>query len=630
MSFKTKNLIIILGVSAVIYVTIFGYFITSYRTDLEKQAKERASVVLKEEANRIAAQFNLNLGVCRAMSYAFQSALELPNEQRIPYSLGLVKKTFEKNPHHLGIWATLQHFAFIDDWDKKYGRTYLYAFSDNGITKWYFHETNLDGSIVDKNYDEARLRMMEEASPPYWYAVNKEKGERQLITSMYTPLINNNEFIGLAGIDFSLEMFDQRMQQIKPYPSSYAFFLSHNGQYVGHSTNQEVKGEMFSSDNIGSAEKQFSVETITNAQSISAIFTDKTGKKYLLTKEPVEVIPNTEEPWSLTMITEYSDIISHAREVTMRIILLGILGLAILSVAVIAMSNHIIGFIEKIITFAQDINDGNLNARLAISTKDELGQLATALNTMVQSMEEAVATITEHSGGIETISTEIEGRANNLGNGAGRQAAAVEELAASLEEISSHISQGAENAIHTVDIVNTASIEVDEGSKASYSAMEIMKHINKKIKAIEEIAFQTNLLALNAAVEAARAGEHGKGFGVVATEVKNLAERSRIAANEIFEMMGQGVIISTQAGQKLQQIVPKISKSVELTKQISNAANEQQVGINQINTSMGEINQLNTVTASASSELFDISKILMGQSEELLKAVVFFKTRNNG
>lgn len=626
MNFKTKNLVVILGVSVLIYTVVFGYFIFNYRTQLELEAKEKVRLLLKNEANRISADFNLNVGICRAMTYTYLSALELPYEQRIPFAKNVVHQTFLKNQHHLGVWTTLQHFAYVKGWDKPYGRTYLYAYNDNGVVKSYTRETDLDGKVKDPNYDEARMRKTEEVSPPYWYTLVQGSNNRYLITSIYTPILRDNEFLGLAGVDVSLEVFDERMKQIKPFPSSYAFFISNDGQYIGHSS-QNLKGDRFSEKDLGGTDSIGISRFVATGKSVSQLFANDKGQQFLLVMEPVEVIPNSKAPWSVVLVTNYDDIVGGVKRMVLRVVIFGVLGLALLSLVVIWMSNNIISFVEKIIAFANDINGGDLNARLDINTKDELGQLAKALNGMVQTMDYAVSAIIGHSDNIESISTELKERANELATSSGRQAAAVEELSASLEEISSHIDHGADNAKNTLRIVKEASKEVFEGSQAAYSSMEVMKQINEKIRTIEDIAFQTNLLALNAAVEAARAGEHGKGFGVVAAEVKNLAERSRGAANEIFEMMGRGVSISTEAGNKLKKVVPQINESAGLTEQISYAADEQKLGIGQINASMIEINEINSVNANSSSELLDFAKILHDRSDELYRAVSFFKTK---
>lgn len=187
MNFKTRNIVIILGVSILIYLVAFGYFIFNYRLQLEVNAKENVSLMLSEEANRISADFNLNMGVCRGMAYSYLSAIELPYEQRITFVKNLVHKTYENNPHHLGVWSTLQNFAFVEDWNESYGRTYIYAHNDNGIIKSYTRDVNLDGLSKDESYDNARIDKNELVSPPYWYSLGQHRETRCLITSIFHP-----------------------------------------------------------------------------------------------------------------------------------------------------------------------------------------------------------------------------------------------------------------------------------------------------------------------------------------------------------------------------------------------------------------------------------------------------------
>ena len=123
-----------------------------------------------------------------------------------------------------------------------------------------------------------------------------------------------------------------------------------------------------------------------------------------------------------------------------------------------------------------------------------------------------------------------------------------------------NIEQNNENAIETERITVETAKDVNIASQLTTEATSSMKAIAEKISIISDIAFQTNILALNAAVEAARAGEHGRGFSVVATEVRKLAERSKIAADEIANLVSKGLKVSQQAGEKARLLVPDIEK----------------------------------------------------------------------
>jgi methyl-accepting chemotaxis protein len=154
-----------------------------------------------------------------------------------------------------------------------------------------------------------------------------------------------------------------------------------------------------------------------------------------------------------------------------------------------------------------------------------------------------------------------------------------------------------------------------------------MKQIASKIGIIDDIAYQTNLLALNAAIEAARAGEHGKGFAVVATEVRKLAERSQVAAQEIGTLAGGSVQLAERAGRLLDAMVPSIRKTSDLVQEIAAASEEQSAGVGQINGAMNHLNQTTQQNASASEQLAATAEEMSGQAEQLLQSMAFFRIR---
>jgi methyl-accepting chemotaxis protein len=152
-----------------------------------------------------------------------------------------------------------------------------------------------------------------------------------------------------------------------------------------------------------------------------------------------------------------------------------------------------------------------------------------------------------------------------------------------------------------------------------------MKQIAQKIGIIDDIAYQTNLLALNAAIEAARAGEHGKGFAVVAAEVRKLAERSQIAAQEIGTVATSSVELAEKAGRLLDAMVPNIKKTSDLVQEITAASAEQTSGVGQINSAVTQMSQTTQQNAASSEELAATSEEMSSQAEQLQSTMAFFK-----
>ena len=274
---------------------------------------------------------------------------------------------------------------------------------------------------------------------------------------------------------------------------------------------------------------------------------------------------------------------------------------------------------------ANNLAEGNLNVKIVVDSKDETGQLLTAMQNMVAKLTEIISTVRSSADSLASGSEEISATAQSLSQASSEQAASVEETSASIEQMTASINQNTENAKVTDSMAGKAAREATEGGQAVGSTVEAMKKIAGKIGIVDDIAYQTNLLALNAAIEAARAGEHGKGFAVVAAEVRKLAERSQVAAQEIGELASSSVSLAEKAGKLLDEIVPSINKTSDLVQEIASASSEQSSGVAQINGAMGQLNQTTQQNASASEELAATAEEMSSQSEQLQSVMSFFK-----
>lgn len=263
--------------------------------------------------------------------------------------------------------------------------------------------------------------------------------------------------------------------------------------------------------------------------------------------------------------------------------------------------------------------------------------IATSLsNGIKKSINRLASLLTETYMNVESITDELVNAGQTLTESTAEEASSIQETSSTLEESVSMIRQTNQNT-KEADILakqaKNAAYQGDTQVNQMLSAMNELKksstEISKIIKVIDGIAFQTNLLSLNAAVEAARAGEAGKGFAVVAEEVRNLAQRSALAAKDTSTIIESNIFlsersvqISEEVSKSLITIKDETTKVSELLEEISTASQEQELGINQINKAISQLEVVvntNATTAQSSSNSADKLKLYSSQIQNIVQ-----------
>lgn len=323
------------------------------------------------------------------------------------------------------------------------------------------------------------------------------------------------------------------------------------------------------------------------------------------------------------------EMLSSARSTINQLILFTIIGLIAGVVATLVISRLIATPIKHAARLAEQLGEGDLTVKIEGHDRDEIGQMMTSMQVMVEKMRQAISQVQVVSGDVLSGSAGVSEASGQLSQAATQQAASIEETSSSMEQMKANIEQNADNSRQTEKIARMAAKDAEEGGMAVVEAVGAMKEIANKISIIEEIARQTNLLALNAAIEAARAGEHGKGFAVVAAEVRKLAERSQTAAGEIGRLSTSSVQVAEKAGSIINQLVPDIQKTAELVQEMSASGSEQNTGAEQINSAIQQIDQAIQQNAGMSEEMSASADSLSSSATELQETIAFFKTGDN-
>ncbi len=296
--------------------------------------------------------------------------------------------------------------------------------------------------------------------------------------------------------------------------------------------------------------------------------------------------------------------------------------------------------LDEVSSFATGIAGGNLAQTLVNDSQHEVGRMTAAVDEMRRRLVEIIDNIRVGSDDLNSLSRTVAQGNGDLNQRTQAQASALEEISATVAGISDSTERNRGDAIEASKLAEEAKKRAENGGEVVGNAITAMDEIGNAseqirlmIDVIDDMAFQTNLLSLNAAVEAARAGENGKGFVVVASEVRNLANRSASAASEVKTLVenssrrvDEGMRLVKDSGAVLEDIVNAIEQLVATTNQLVASSQEQNDRVGQVSHAVNQIDSMTQQNASLVEEVASISEEISEQSSALKESVAYFSS----
>ena len=641
---------------------------TSLQTVFTETARQQLTASARAIGFKIKAEMEAALDTARTMANVFGGTKAKTINLKIDRDRAnsILRSLLVKNKKFVSIYTAWEPNAF-DNLDELYAGSQGHDHSGRFIPYWSRSKGKITLAPLQ---DYANIKCLQESViDPH---PNKQ-GEQ--IISMKVPLIVNEHFYGIVGIDQStkfLQTMVEALNQNLYKGKGQTAVITYNGLIAASSKQKTVNQK-----------RPDLLKLIQKGQ--THINTDHQTFQVQI---PL-IIGTTKTPWAVVIEVPAKAVLLQVNQFVtkldqrieqnfVRTIIAGtgvlVLGLLLLWI----MAARMVSPIKKSVSLANAIAQGDLSQRLASNLKDEIGALVRALNAMVVRIEQKACVAKSIGARDLTVKVEIQSKEDVMGNaldkmltdlkevitqvyaissqvaggadqvaqasqelsqGANQQAASLEEITSSMTEIGSQIEINAETAstvnqlaVETREIAEAGKMKMMDMNKAMRAIREAGQAIASINKIIDEIAFQTNLLALNAAVEAARAGKHGKGFAVVAEEVRNLAGRSARASKEtagliesLNEKVSMGELAAERTSSSLDNIVSSVKNMAVFVKKIDEACSEQTQGINQINEGLGQIEQVTQQNTANSQETASAAEELASQVEMLKQIMSRFK-----
>ncbi|MDD2278830.1 MAG: PAS domain-containing protein [Bacteroidales bacterium] len=383
MSIRTKLLVYVLATSIGVLGAIGIYIqFRTYKMAIN-DAHKIAISYSEKAANQIQSELELDLGFSRAWAHSLQGYYRYDSITRDSIYFDIAKRLVQENPRYVSVWYNLEYFATRPNYSKNYGRRSVIAVMEHGFSKIIVEPKNMSGDIVTSGYYKAKNLNQEVILDPYFDSFDMVN--EILVTSICIPIRKDDNFIGLAGVDLTLDKFQKTIAQINPYPNTQAFLLSNNSTIVNHS-NLLNTGKAFQVV-YPEIEMQHSIVHKVERGSSYSFDWHENGDHFLYIIAPIKV-GNSSTHWAVGISIPYSAITLEARNSLLSGIFVAFIGIIVLSLVIFYVAKSITNPIRQTTKVLTNMAKGDIDQgkKLSITSADEIGEMASSVNKLIEGL----------------------------------------------------------------------------------------------------------------------------------------------------------------------------------------------------------------------------------------------------
>lgn len=381
MRLRLKLMLSILAIAIVIFWA--SIYLLSNQVDrvTRKNIYDYIDATTRQYVNGIKSEFELQVGIARALAYSFHGYNELSASEIKNRNLQYLRVIAEKNPNLLSVWTSWELGAIDKKWDKPYGRDRYTYFWENGTLKELVERLNETGDNPNSLYYKLKTEKRESLLDPYWYTYTGTQ-KRVLETSICVPLVIDNRFVALFGFDVELSEYQQMLSHLKPYANSFAIMVSDNGTIVAHPDSSLLGASI---DTILQNGKSI-IESIKQTSRYESVLSYNSQRFY------VSMVPfsigNAKEKWSLGIFVPEQVITQQTQTIARQSRTIMILGLVLLAAIIWIISFTITKPLVKATRVLGELSLGriDLSKKIEIRSGDEIEDMGNSINILIDSL----------------------------------------------------------------------------------------------------------------------------------------------------------------------------------------------------------------------------------------------------